>query len=39
MNQCSGKQTIMWNNVDEVIVEYDLQSIYLFLICQIGVFL
>lgn len=37
MNQCSGKQAIMWNHVDEVIVEYDMQSIYLFLTCQTGV--
>lgn len=37
MNQCSGKKTIMWNNVNEVIAEYDMQSIYLFLTCQTGV--
>lgn len=31
------KETIVWNNVDEVIVEYDLQSIHLFLIYQTAV--
>lgn len=37
VNQYSRKETIMQNKVNEVIVEYDMQSIHLFLTCQTGV--